>query len=78
MRAKFYYALFVLGGAIFIWAILQLFEVRFSRGDVYPAYSTLRTDPLGAKAFYESLAHVDQLEVSRNETALARRHARYP
>jgi Domain of unknown function (DUF4350) len=72
MRARIYYALFIVAGAGFIWAILQLFEIRFSRGDVYPAYSTLRTDPLGAKAFYESLAHVEQLGVSRNETSLDR------
>ena len=63
-------ALFLLGGAVFLWAILQLLETRFARGDVYPAYSTLRADPLGAKAFYESLAHLDRLSVSRNEKPL--------
>jgi hypothetical protein len=52
--------------------VLQLFEVRFARGDVYPAYSSLRTDPLGAKAFYESLAALDGLTVTRNETNLER------
>jgi hypothetical protein len=72
MKGKTYLALFIVACAVFGWAIIQLFEIRFSRGDVYPAYSTLRTDPLGAKAFYESLAHTDRLDVSRNETALDR------
>jgi hypothetical protein len=33
----------------------RLFELRYARGDLYPAYSSLRTDPLGTSAVYESL-----------------------
>jgi len=34
-------------------------------GEVYPAYSSLRTDPLGAKALFESLSEQPGLEVAR-------------
>jgi Domain of unknown function (DUF4350) len=67
---------FLLAGAVFLWALIQLFEMRFARGDVYPAYSTLRSDPLGAKAFYDSLAAFRSLDVRRNEKALDRFSAR--
>lgn len=70
MNGKWAVAVLFLAAAIFVWAILQLFEVRFSRGDVYPPYSSLRTDPLGAKAFYESLDGLEGVTVTRNETAL--------
>jgi hypothetical protein len=67
--------LLLLAGAVFLWALIQLFDMRFARGDVYPAYSTLRSDPLGAKAFYESLAGLGRLDVRRNERALDRFNA---
>jgi hypothetical protein len=70
MKGKALVAILILTGVGFLWAVLQLFEVRFARGDVYPAYSSFRTDPLGAKAFYESLAALDGLTVTRNETNL--------
>ncbi len=52
--------------AIFGWGILHLFELRFAGGDVYPAYSTLRRDPLGTAAFYDALAALPGLSVERN------------
>ena len=54
------------------WGIVQLFEVRFAHGDIFSPYSTLRSDPLGAKAFCESLAQLPGMTVSRNETLLDR------
>ena len=44
----------------------HLVGLRFEAGDIYPPYSTLRTDPLGAKAFYESLEQLDGISVRRN------------
>ncbi len=44
--------------------VAHLFMMRFSRGDVYPAYSSLRADPLGTRALYESL---DRLRGIRTE-----------
>src|SRR6185503_18101384 len=39
----------------FIFGFVQLFNLRFEAGDVYPKYSSFRADPLGSKALYESL-----------------------
>ena len=52
--------------AVFALGVGHLFQLRFSLGDVYPPYSTLRTDPLGAKAIYEALAAQPALSVERN------------
>lgn len=47
-------------------ALLHLLMMRYSSGDVYPKYSSMRTDPFGTKAFYESLRDCCDLKVSRN------------
>jgi hypothetical protein len=46
--------------------MVQLFLLRFEAGDVYPAYSSLRTDPLGTQALYESLRRISADAVDRN------------
>ncbi|MEI7731555.1 MAG: DUF4350 domain-containing protein [Verrucomicrobiota bacterium] len=51
---------------LFALGLADLFQLRFGRGDIYPEYSSLRTDPLGAKAFYESLSRLPGLGVQRN------------
>lgn len=48
----------LLFAAVFVFGVVRLFELRLDQGDIYPPYSTLRTDPLGASIFYESLDHV--------------------
>ena len=35
--------------AVFVLGLVRLFELRLDRGDLYPPYSTLRTDPLGVQ-----------------------------
>lgn len=40
--------------------------LRHHIGDVYPFYSSLRSDPLGVKAFYESLENIPNIKVDRN------------
>lgn len=45
--------------------LTRLFQLRFSRGDLYPAYSTLRSDPLGGRVLYEALLATD-IAVRRN------------
>jgi hypothetical protein len=45
--------------------VVALFQLRFNAGDIYPPYSSLRADPLGAKAFCESLQSIPGLSVSR-------------
>lgn len=50
--------------AVFLFGLTRLFQLRFETGDIYPEYSSLRADPLGAKALYESLDNL--LDVHRN------------
>jgi hypothetical protein len=50
----------------FALGIAELFKLRFESGDVYPAYSSLRTDPLGASAFYESLDRLPGISAGRD------------
>lgn len=63
-------ALFPLGllalAALLGFTVVQLFRLRFERGDVYPAASTLRADPLGAKALHDALKGIPGYEVRRN------------
>ena len=59
----------LLGGLLliagFAGGVIRLFDLRFARGDVYPPYSTLRSDPLGASALFESLNRVPGLAARR-------------
>jgi hypothetical protein len=56
--------------AVFAFGVVRLLNLRFEKGDNYPAYSSFRADPLGTKALFESL---DQLiSVDRNLKPLAK------
>lgn len=52
--------------ALFAVGIGRLFVLRFEKGDIYPPYSTLRADPLGAKAWYGALREIGGFNVTRN------------
>lgn len=52
--------------ALFAAGIALLFKLRFETGDIYPAYSSLRADPLGTMAFYESLQRMPGIQVKRD------------
>lgn len=54
---------------VFAFGLVQLFELRFEAGDVYPPYSSLRADPLGTMALYESLGKVPGISVRRDFSA---------
>ena len=54
-------------------AIALLFELRFAAGDVYARYSSLRSDPVGVRALYESLARLPELSVERSFVPMERR-----
>ncbi len=58
--------------ALFGVGMVELFQLRFETGDVYPPYSTLRSDPLGAAAFYEALETQPGLRVERNLRSLTK------
>ena len=52
--------------AAFAAGLVELLLLRFESGDVYPPYSSLRSDALGTKAFFEALRLVDGLRVERS------------
>jgi len=55
----------LLGGG-FAYGLVRLFVLRYEVGDVYPPYSSLRSDPLGTKALAEALDGLPDVEVRRN------------
>jgi hypothetical protein len=50
----------------FGYGLVHLFLLRFETGDVYPPYSSLRSDPLGTRALHESLVLIQSGAISRN------------
>ena len=68
-QLKFGFFVFLL--AIFLIGIVQLLLLRFKSGDVYPPYSSLRSDPLGTRVFYESLHRLKTVAVQRNYRSLS-------
>lgn len=58
-------AALLLAGA-FIYAALRLFGLQFTAGGVYPEYSSLRSDPMGAKLLFDGLAGIPGVRVERN------------
>ena len=67
---KYFPFLILLGcAAAFAFGIVYLFDLRFQAGDIYPPYSSLRADPLGAMALYESLEKIPGLAVRRDFSA---------
>lgn len=64
--------------AAFFYGVMHLFALRYATGGVYPPYSTLRADPLGAKAIHDALGALPGVEVRRNFRALPRLEAPTP
>jgi hypothetical protein len=58
--------LLVAGAAAVCYASLQFYLGYSDRGTAYPRHSTLRSDPLGARALYGALERVEGMTVSRN------------
>ncbi|MCD6297964.1 MAG: DUF4350 domain-containing protein [Deltaproteobacteria bacterium] len=61
--------------AVFIAGVFRLFVLRFEAGDVYPPYSSLRSDPLGTRAFCDSLENLEIVSVKRNYRPLSDAHS---
>src|SRR2546430_15160586 len=51
---------------VLVAGLALVFRLRLTAGDVFPAYSSLRADPLGTRALYESLSALPGLRVARN------------
>jgi hypothetical protein len=54
---------------VFAAGLYQIFQLRFESGDVYPEYSSLRSDPLGTMALCESLDRMPGISVRRDFSA---------
>jgi len=66
VRAKLWTIAGWLAVGAFLGVLAHLFALRFQGGEMFPPYSTFRADPLGCRAFYESLEALGKLSVSRN------------
>ena len=55
-----------------VYGVLELFDLRFSSGDLYPYASSSRADPLGSKALHDALAELPGVRVERNLRPLDR------
>jgi hypothetical protein len=52
--------------ALFVYGVTELLLLRFQKGDVYPPYSSYRSDPLGTKVFFEGLGLLRGPDTVRN------------
>ena len=52
-------------GALFCYGVVHLLLMRFAVGDVYPPYSSLRSDPVGTEVLHDSLQVLPGLRVER-------------
>jgi len=68
---KLQYGILIVMLTAFGYGIVALFLLRFDTGDVYPPYSSLRSDPLGSRAFYQSLGQLKSVSVRRNYRKLS-------
>ncbi len=55
-----------LAASVFLYCLVQLQLLTSSAGETYPTYSSLRADPLGAKALHDSLVESGDYQVSRS------------
>ena len=65
MRASVAWAVGITLLVALAWGLEQVAYAPLQTGDSYPPFSSMRSDPLGAKALYESLAALPGLTVNR-------------
>lgn len=58
-------------GAVFLYVLFSIALEPLVSGDIYPRLSSMRADPLGAKALYDSLRETPGLQVSQSFKPLA-------
>lgn len=58
------FALLVVAGAL-VAGFVTLYRLRLGRGDIFPPYSSLRSDPLGTRVLHESLGSLRGTAVTR-------------
>jgi hypothetical protein len=69
MKPRFIIVLLLACLVLFAAGLYQIFQLRFESGDVYPEYSSLRSDPLGTMALCESLERIPGISVRRDYSA---------
>jgi hypothetical protein len=57
---------------VFAFGVGHLLVLRFENGDVYPPYSSLRSDPLGTRVLFEGLNNLAGVNADRNYRQLSR------
>jgi hypothetical protein len=65
-RASRSWTLALAVAAAFLWGAIGLFNRQFASGELYPEFSTMRTDRMGAKLIFESLSRLPGIAVERN------------
>ena len=58
--------LLLITAAALAYGIVQLLSLRFELSDVYPEYSSLRSDPLGAMVLFESIGTIPGVATRRD------------
>ena len=66
LRSKFAGALAIVLLVAFLYVLMRIAILPLESGEAYPAYSSLRADPRGTMALYESLAALSDLRVTRS------------
>jgi len=66
VRRKTIILLFCLLLIFFSLGLYRLMAARFDAGDIFPPYSSLRSDPLGSKVLYQSFGRLADVTVERN------------
>lgn len=61
---------------LLVWGVSAVYRLRVARGDLFPQYSTLRADPLGARALHDALQLLPGRRVERWTRPLARLEAK--
>lgn len=57
---------------VFAAGLWRIFAERFGSGEMYPAYSTLNTGPMGARALFDAFVRIGKPMVERNMLPLER------
>lgn len=63
---KLWHGVLLLLFLLFAGGMVWLLSLQFARGNVFPPGSTLRSDPLGAKALYETFERLPAYRIERN------------
>src|SRR5579859_2884249 len=72
MNSRLSWAILLIVSLAFGWGLIELYQLRFVSGDIYPVYSSLRSDPLGSEALFDSLAELPGYSTRRNFRELDR------